>query len=76
MKSSITKDGKTSIPADIRRRYRLHEGDDLVWLDDGETIRVVPVPTDPVTALRGSGKGERLHERLLAERREDRERGG
>ena len=44
-----------------------------VWLDDGETIRVVPVPNDPLRALRGRGRGKGLTERLLAERQADRD---
>jgi len=50
-------------------------GDRLVWLDDGEVIRIVPVPKDPLKALRGAGQGEGLLDRLLQSRREDRERG-
>jgi len=64
----------TKIPAAIRKRHHIKEGDRLVWLDDGEVIRVVPVSADPITALRGSGRGEKLLERLLQNRREDRER--
>lgn len=56
-------------------RHQIGEGDRLVWLDDGETIRVVPVLPDPVRALRGSGRGEDLVKILLNDRREDRERG-
>lgn len=74
--TAITKRGQTVIPATIRRRHHLdREGMRLAWLDDGETIRVVPVPRDPLKALRGIGKGEGLRERLLTERRRDRERG-
>jgi hypothetical protein len=53
------------------------EGDRLAWLDDGETIHVIPLPAeeDPVAALRGSARGKRLTERLLQSRREDREHG-
>jgi AbrB family looped-hinge helix DNA binding protein len=72
MQTAVTKRGQTVIPAAIRKRYRIQEGDSLVWLDDGETIRVVPVARDPIQALRGSGRGERLVERLLDSRREDR----
>jgi AbrB family looped-hinge helix DNA binding protein len=74
MQTAVTKRGQTVIPAAIRKRYHIQEGDRLVWLDDGQTIRVVPVPADPIRALRGSGRGERLLERLLATRREDRNR--
>ena len=74
MQTAITKRGQTVIPAPIRKRYHIQAGDCLVWLDDGQTIRVVPVPADPIRALRGCGRGERLVERLLADRREDRNR--
>ena len=73
MKTAVTKRWQTVIPAQIRKRYHIEDGTQLVWLDDGETIRVVPVPPDPLQALRGRGRGERLVEKLLAARREDRE---
>jgi AbrB family looped-hinge helix DNA binding protein len=74
MQTAVTKRGQTVIPAPIRKRYHIQEGDRLVWLDDGQSIRVVPVPADPVRALRGCGRGERLVERLLAARKEERDR--
>lgn len=74
MQTAITKRGQTVIPAAIRKRYQVKEGDHLVWLDDGETIKVVFVPADSLQALRGRGRGERLSERLLEERRVERER--
>lgn len=63
------------VPAAIRKRHRIKEGDRLVWLDDGVTIRVVPLAADPIKALRGAGKGEGLTNRLLEERDKDRRRG-
>ncbi len=74
MESSVSRRGQTVIPAQIRKRHQIKVGDRLVWLDDGQTIRVVPAGTDPIAALRGSGKGDRLLSRLLAEREADRER--
>jgi len=62
----------TNIPAEIRKRHSIKGGDRLVWLDDGEVIRVVPLPADPLRALRGAGRGEDLLSRLLLNRREDR----
>ncbi len=76
METAVTKRGQTVIPAPIRKRYHIREGDRLVWLDDGQAIKVIPVPSDPIRALRGLGRGERLVERLLAARQEDRSRGG
>ena len=72
MQTAVTKRGQTVIPAAIRKRYHIEEGDSLVWLDDGATIRVVPVARDSIQALRGSGRGERLLEALLTVRAEDR----
>ena len=73
MQTSVTKRGQTVIPAAIRKRYHIHEGDQIIWLDAGVTIRVVPTAADPIHALRGRGKGERLVERLLASRQADRD---
>ena len=58
MQTAVTKRGQTVIPATIRRRYQITGGGHLVWLDDGETIRVVPVPADTVSSLRGRGRGK------------------
>ena len=74
-KTSVTMRGQTVVPASIRKRHNIQDGDSLVWLDDGETIKVVPVPADPIRALRGRGRGEQLLDKLLASRAEDRERG-
>ena len=72
MQTAVTQRGQTVIPASIRKRHNIVTGDHLVWLDDGETIKVIPIPADPLRALRGAGRGEKLVERLLATRREDR----
>ena len=69
----VTQRGQTVIPAELRRRYGIEEGSQIEWIDTGEGLKVVPVPTDPIAALRGSGRGEHLLERLLAERSRDRE---
>lgn len=69
METTLTRRGQTVVPSEIRKRYHLHEGDKLVWIDDGQTVKVVFVQSDLIKALRGSGKGYKLTERLLAERR-------
>lgn len=74
MQTAVTKRGQTVIPAAIRKRYQIDNGAHLVWLDDGETIRVVPVTGNPLQSLRGRGRGGKLTERLLSERRKDRDR--
>jgi len=73
MQTAVTKRGQTVIPAPIRKRYHIDTGVQLVWLDDGEIIRVVPVPGDPVKTLRGRARGKKMNEHLLAERKKDRD---
>ncbi len=68
METVVTKHGQTVIPALLRKRYAIKDGTRLVWLDDGDTIRVIPIPADPLRALRGRGRGEKLVEKLLATR--------
>lgn len=74
MRTTITQRGQTVIPAELRRRYGLEEGDQVEWLDTGTGFKVIPVPADPIRSLRGTGRGEGLLDRLLAERRHDRTR--
>ena len=62
---------QTVMPVIPRRGYAIGETIQLVWLDDGDTIRVVPIPSDPLRPLRGRGRGEGLAEKLLIERQQD-----
>lgn len=71
MKTAVTKRGQTVIPAELRRKYRIDEGATLEWIDTGMEIRVIPMPQDLIQSLRGSAKGEKLTEKLLRTRRED-----
>ena len=75
MTTSVTRRGQTVIPAEIRKRHHIQDGDRLVWLDDGQTIKVIPVAADPIKALRGRGRGEQLGVKLLQARGHDRDRG-
>ncbi len=75
METMVSKRGQTVVPAEIRKRYCIEEGDRLVWLDDGQGIRVVPVPADAIRALRGCARGEPLLDQLLASRAEERDGG-
>ena len=72
MRTTVNRRGQTAIPAEFRRRYGIEEGTQVEWLDTGAGLRVIPVPSDPIAALKGSGRGERLLERLLQERARDR----
>lgn len=69
----MTKRGQVSVPSEVRKRLKLGPNTTLEWVVEGNTARVIPLPSDPVKAFRGSGtKG--MVKRLLRERRQDRQR--
>ena len=74
MLTTVTTRGQTVVPARIRRDHRIEAQTQLQWIDDGYTIRVVPVPRDPVKAAKGLTRG--LGARLLRERERERQRRG
>jgi AbrB family looped-hinge helix DNA binding protein len=74
MKSTVSKQWRITIPAVVRKQLKLNEGDSLVWLVDGSSVRVVALPPNPLRALRGTARGEGLHEALMEERRRERSR--
>jgi len=74
MQTTISKRGQTVVPAVLRKKHRIEEGDRLVWIDDGVTIKVVHVSGDAVGSLKGIARGEGLREDLLKWRREERSR--
>ena len=73
MLTTVTTRGQTVVPAAIRKSYHIGVGTRLQWIDDGYTIRVVPVPESPIEAAKGTTKG--LGARLLRERERERRRG-
>jgi AbrB family looped-hinge helix DNA binding protein len=75
MRTKVTERGQTSIPASVRRRLQIRPNTSLEWVIEGNTVRVVPIPEDPIGALRGSGKTGAV-KRLLSDRRKDRLRDG
>ncbi len=75
MRTKVTERGQTSIPAPVRRRLQIRPNMALEWIIEGNSVRVVPIPEDPIGALRGSGAAGAV-KRLLADRRKDRLRDG
>ncbi|MGD0152946.1 MAG: AbrB/MazE/SpoVT family DNA-binding domain-containing protein [Thermacetogeniaceae bacterium] len=76
MRTTVTKRGQTAIPARVREKFGIRQGDSLEWIDDGQSIKVIPLRGDPISALKGSAKGSGLGRKLLEERREDALRDG
>jgi AbrB family looped-hinge helix DNA binding protein len=67
MRSTITKDGQTMVPAKVRRQFHLSPADRLEWVVDSQGIRVVPVQANPISEFRGQGMGGST-QRLLQDR--------
>jgi AbrB family looped-hinge helix DNA binding protein len=49
--------GQVTIPAALRERYGLHEGDEVDVIEDGNTLRIVQVRDSP-------SRGQRLVRRM------------
>ena len=73
MRTTVTVRGQTVVPAKIRRNHGIAPHTRLEWIDDGHSIRVVPVPDDSIRAAIGMTRG--LGRRLLEERKRERARG-
>ena len=69
--TKVTKRGQVSVPAEIRRKLQIGPDTRLEWVVEGNTAKIIPLPSDPIKAFRGSGaKG--MVRRLLDERKKDR----
>lgn len=75
MESTVTVRGQTAIPAVIRKRYNIKPKMRLEWIDDGHSITVVPIPENPIKALKGRYKNVDLLGVLLKSRLEEKRRG-
>ncbi len=57
MRSTITAESRTVIPAAIRNQFRLTQADHLEWIVHNNTLRAVPVRKNPIDAFRGQSAG-------------------
>ena len=71
MRTKLTKRGQVSVPAVVRKRLRIEAGTILEWIVEGNTARIIPMPSDPIGAFRRSGK-KGMVQRLLKDREADR----
>jgi AbrB family looped-hinge helix DNA binding protein len=71
MRTKVSKRGQVSVPSRIRRQLQIGPDTRLEWVIEGATVRVIPLPSDGISAFRGSGK-KNLVKQLLQERKKDR----
>ena len=74
MKAKVTARGQVSIPSEIRKKFNIEPESRVEWIVDGNIIKVVPLPKDPVAAFKGRGSGKYSTDRLIEERRAEREK--
>jgi len=51
--TTVTKQGQTTIPHQLRQRYGVRAKTRLRWIDTGQGMLVVPVPDNSIKTARG-----------------------
>ena len=75
MELTVSNKGWVVIPAEMRKKYRLHAGAKVSIVDYGGVLAIVPVPKNPIKAGRGFLKGKpSLHADLKKERELEKKR--
>jgi AbrB family looped-hinge helix DNA binding protein len=72
MKSTVSTRGQVSIPAELRKRFNIESETQLEWIVEGNAIKIIPLPKDPIKAFRGAGLGRYSSEKLIKDRRKER----
>lgn len=72
MKSTVSARGQVSIPATLRKKYHIEAQTELEWVEEGNTIKIIPIPKDPVATFRGAGKGRYTSDNLVRDRKKER----
>jgi bifunctional DNA-binding transcriptional regulator/antitoxin component of YhaV-PrlF toxin-antitoxin module len=74
VRTTVSSRGQTAVPAEVRKRFHLTGRARLEWLIDGDLITVLPLPSEPIRALRGSLRGHYSGKQLLKDRARERRR--
>ena len=72
---TVSNKGWVVIPAELRKKYNLTPGTEVVIVDYGGVLSIVPASKDPIEAGAGMLKGaDSLTEAIVEEHRRERER--
>ncbi len=72
MKTIVSTRGQVSIPSKLRKKFNIVPETQLEWIEEGNAIKIIPLPKDPVKAFRGAGRGRYTTEKLVKDRRKER----
>jgi AbrB family looped-hinge helix DNA binding protein len=67
--STVTTKGQLVIPSKLRRKYAIHKGTQVAFLEEENRLVLQPLTAEFVRSLRGSLKGEPSALKLLLEDR-------
>jgi AbrB family looped-hinge helix DNA binding protein len=73
MKSTVSTRGQVSIPSELRKKYNIEPETQIEWIEEGNAIKVIPLPKDPIKAFRGAGRGRYTSDKLMRDRRKERQ---
>jgi AbrB family looped-hinge helix DNA binding protein len=72
--STVTTKGQLVIPAKLRRKYAIHKGTQVAFVEEKNRLVLQPLTPEFIRSLRGSLKGEPSALKVLhAERRLERQ---
>ena len=72
---TISNKGWVVIPAELRKKYNLTPGTEVVIVDYGGVLSIVPAPKDPIEEGADMLKGaDSLTQAIIEEHRQERER--
>jgi AbrB family looped-hinge helix DNA binding protein len=67
--STVTTKGQLVIPSKLRRKYAIHKGTQVAFLEEENRLVLQPLTAEFIRSLRGSLKGEPSALKLLLEDR-------
>ena len=63
--STVTTKGQLVIPAKLRRKYAIHKGTQVVFVEEENRLVLQPLTPEFIRSLRGSLKGEPSASKIL-----------
>lgn len=72
MIAKVTTRGQVSIPSKIRKMHNIEPNSRVEWVTDGNVIKVIPLPRDPIAAFRGKGRKSYTNAKLIKDRQVER----